>query len=261
MFKLSNSCVSKILPTTLFPAKICREFLPTLMIPQDRRGGGGVFIMSIYPRSIARCQHIKVNGTQCGSPSLKSRRLCFFHNRWREARIEFNRSGQPTHAITSLDLPVLEDANSVQVAIMQVLRLILAKQLEPKIARLLLYGLQTASLNLKHADFQPYQPNVVIEPRSVGDTLLGANVWDPREYEPDEAEATAEEEEEPQAATASDAGIDQEETGDDPIPAQPAGKEHPRAHPAKTRSGASSSQPSLATFLTNLARLEQMQSP
>src|SRR5277367_6233237 len=142
----------------------------------------------MYPSSISRCQHIKVNGTQCGSPALKSRRLCFFHNRWREARIEFCQSGAPAQAITSIDLPVLEDANSVQVAIMQVLRLILAKQLEPKIAGLLLYGLQTASLNLKQADFEPYQPNVVIEPRSVGDTLLGANVWDPLEFEPDDAD-------------------------------------------------------------------------
>ncbi len=144
--------------------------------------------MSLYPSSIARCQHIKVNGTQCGSPSLKSRRLCFFHNRWREARIDFTRSGHPTQEITALDLPVLEDANSVQVAIMQVLRLILAKQLEPKIAGLLLYGLQTASLNLKRADFEPYQPRVVIEPRSVGETLLGADIWDPREYPPDSVE-------------------------------------------------------------------------
>jgi hypothetical protein len=171
--------------------------------------GGGVFIVSIYPGSIARCQHIKVNGTQCGSPSLKSRRLCFFHNRWREARIEFTRSGHPVQEITALDLPVLEDANSVQVAIMQVLRLILAKQLEPKIAGLLLYGLQTASLNLKHADFEPYQPKVVIEPRSVGDTLLGANVWDPREFEPDDLESDltqddiGESDQEPEAAATS----------------------------------------------------------
>jgi hypothetical protein len=157
-----------------------------------------VFFMSIYPSSIARCQHIKVNGTQCGSPSLKSRRLCFFHNRWREARIEFTRSGHPVQEITALDLPVLEDANSVQVAIMQVLRLLLAKQLDPKIAGLLLYGLQTASLNLKRTRFEPYQPDVVIEPRNVGDTSLGDHAWDPREYTPD-----AEEEADEQPETAS----------------------------------------------------------
>jgi len=238
-----------------------------------------VFIVSIYPSSIARCQHIKVNGTQCGSPSLRSRRLCFFHNRWREARIEFNRSGQPVQEITSLDLPVLEDANSVQVAIMQVLRLILAKQLEPKVAGLLLYGLQTASLNLKHADFEPYQPKVVIEPRSVGDTLLGANVWDPREFEPDDliddrnddlnegdAEAEGEEDEEPEVAKANPTGSTEETLSPEAlaqkkiaIRAQLAGKEHLLAQPAKTRPRESSSQPTLATLLATLVKLEQMQ--
>lgn len=160
--------------------------------------------MSMYPRSITRCQHIKVNGTQCGSPSLKSHRLCFFHNRWREAHIDFTRSGDPVEEITSLDLPVLEDANSVQVAIMQVLRLILAKQLEPKIAGLLLYGLQTASLNLKQADFKPFQQNVVIEPQHVGHSPLGEYVWDPRESKFQETEEEGDEA--PQAAATIEAG-------------------------------------------------------
>jgi len=239
--------------------------------------------MSLYPGTIARCQHIKVNGTQCGSPALKSRRLCFFHNRWREARIEFCKSGAPAQAITSIDLPVLEDANSVQIAIMQVLRLILAKQLEPKIAGLLLYGLQTASLNLKRANFEPFfQTDVVIEPRNVGDTRLGERVWDPREYKPDETESEAEEEndEEPVAVTNEAAvagsnpagtngtGIREEKPGqeapdqkklDDAIRAQFAGKERLLALPAKARARGSSSEPSLATLLATLVKLEQMQ--
>jgi hypothetical protein len=235
-----------------------------------------VFIVSTYPSSIARCQHIKVNGTQCGSPALKRRRFCFFHNRWREARIEFCQSGTPAQAITSIDLPVLEDANSVQVAIMQVLRLILAKQLEPKIAGLLLYGLQTASLNLKHAQFEPFfKTDVVIEPRNVGDTLLGADVWHPSQYEQDEYE---EADEEPQAAVSADAtdevGTDEDATHqdatnqekpseeklrDDAIRAQLAGKEHLLALPAKARHHESSSEPSLATLLATLVKLEQMQ--
>ena len=27
--------------------------------------------MSLYPKTVKRCQHIKVNGTQCGSPALR----------------------------------------------------------------------------------------------------------------------------------------------------------------------------------------------
>ena len=38
----------------------------------------------LYPPSIARCQHVKVNGVQCGSPALKNRKLCHFHQRWQQ---------------------------------------------------------------------------------------------------------------------------------------------------------------------------------
>ena len=79
--------------------------------------------MSYYPASISRCQHIKTNGIQCGSPALHRRRFCFFHNRWREDHAA--RSAAPLPALSALELPLLEDANSVQIALMQVMRLIL----------------------------------------------------------------------------------------------------------------------------------------
>ena len=88
----------------------------------------------------------------------------FFHNRWRETRIDFNKAGS-AYFTEAFALPVLEDANSIQVTIMQVLRLIIAKHLDSKTAGLLLDGLQTASLNLKDTRFEPYnQQDVVIEP-------------------------------------------------------------------------------------------------
>ena len=37
---------------------------------------------------ILRCQHIKMNGVQCGSPALYRRRQCFFHER---AQAQHNR--------------------------------------------------------------------------------------------------------------------------------------------------------------------------
>jgi len=126
--------------------------------------------------AIRRCQHIKVNGEQCGSPALKGRRLCFFHNRWREARIEFNKAGS-FHYLETFDLPMIEDAESIQVAIMQVLRLIIAKHVDPKTAGLLLYGLQTASINLRHATLNPEPEKVVIEPSKVRSIGLRENAW------------------------------------------------------------------------------------
>jgi hypothetical protein len=71
----------------------------------------------------------KTNGTQCGSPALRGRRYCYVHKNWREQRVRLN-AKHTAHA--SITLPVLEDADSIQVALMQVLRLILAGRSTPK---------------------------------------------------------------------------------------------------------------------------------
>ena len=89
--------------------------------------------MSIYPSSIPRCQHLKINGTQCGSPALRRNHYCYFHKNWQETRIVLN-ANRARRARVALDLPVLEDADSVQVSLMQVMRLILSGQIDPKTA-------------------------------------------------------------------------------------------------------------------------------
>jgi len=134
--------------------------------------------MSYHP-SIHRCEHIKVNGTQCGSPAIRKNSFCYFHGRWREEHIQFATTAKTVPAI---DLPVLEDANSIQVAIMQVLNLLLTGHIEHKTAALLLYGLQTASANLRHTHFNPYPRQVVINPATVGQTHLGEDVWQDSDF-------------------------------------------------------------------------------
>jgi hypothetical protein len=134
--------------------------------------------MAAKSKPIRRCQHIKVNGEQCGSPALKRNRLCFFHNRWRVERLDF-RANQPFQEVASMDFPVLEDANSIQVALMQIMRLLLARQLDAKLGGLLLYALQTASANLRHANFSPEPEKVVIDPRKVRSVGLRQNAWTP----------------------------------------------------------------------------------
>jgi hypothetical protein len=149
----------------------------------------------LYHPNIRRCQHIKVNGTQCGSPAVRRNSFCYFHGRWREQRILLGNT-RPK-AIPSLDLPVLEDANSIQVAIMQVLSLLLTGQVEHKTAGLLLYGLQTASGNLRRARFEAYPTDVVINPATVAETRMGEDVWKNSDFnvaEEEEAEEDGEEE-------------------------------------------------------------------
>jgi len=141
--------------------------------------------MLIYNPKIHRCEHIKVNGTQCGSPAIRHNRFCYFHGRWHEQYITF---AETAKTVPAIDLPVLEDANSIQVAIMQVIGLLLTGHIEHKSAGLILYGLQTASGNLRHANFEAYPPSVVIDPATVDETLLGEYVWENSDFDGEEKE-------------------------------------------------------------------------
>ena len=141
----------------------------------------------------SRCQHIKVNGTQCGSPALRRNRFCYFHKLHHEERIVLNadraRAARPRKV--AIDLPVLEDAESIQVALSQVMRLIISGQIDSKTAGLLLYALQTASANLSRTRFQPNHHDVILDPRAVGETPLDEHVWSDDDF------ADEDEEEEP----------------------------------------------------------------
>ena len=141
----------------------------------------------LYPPTIARCQHVKVNGVQCGSPALKNRKLCHVHQRWQPGRIQLN-ANQARRSRYSLDLPILEDANSIQVALMQGMRLLLTNQVDHRTAALLFYALQTASSNLSRTTFEPRPQQVVIDPSSIPDTSLGYDAWYKEEFTQDDGE-------------------------------------------------------------------------
>ena len=141
--------------------------------------------------NVPRCQHIKMNGIQCGSPALNRRRQCFFHERARE---QHNRIIKDPFKQSRFVLPLLEDANAVQMALMQVMQLLAWGQMDHKMAGLLLYGLQTASANLSYVDFEPEEPtDVVIIREDVQLTDIGGPQWDPEEFESGEEEEEEEE--------------------------------------------------------------------
>ena len=153
-----------------------------------------------YSVHIPRCTHIKTNGTQCGSPALRGRRFCFFHKNWHGQRIQLN--AQPAPLDHNFTLPVLEDANAIQVALMQVMHLLLSGQIEHKTAGLLLYALQTAAANLRETKFEPFHhEDVVIDPGSVSDTPLDKDVWNACDFEEEEEDAAEETEEEDSAGS------------------------------------------------------------
>src|SRR5206468_4642294 len=81
-------------------------------------------------------------------------------------------------------LPVLEDANAIQLSVMQIMQLLLEGQIEQKTAGLLFYGLQIASSNLKHTNFEPETKNdIVIDPKKLRETGLGQPLWKNGDFE------------------------------------------------------------------------------
>ncbi len=99
---------------------------------------------------IPQCQYIKTDGCRCGSPALRGQRFCYFH-------YEVNR---PT---VCLDIPPLEDANAIQIALTDLARAVADDRIDLKRAAILGYLLQTAGANLKKVQFGVFTDSMVRE--------------------------------------------------------------------------------------------------
>ena len=97
----------------------------------------------------AQCEHVKVNGVRCGSPALRTRRLCYFHFMSRLPRIEL--------------VPILEDGNAIQAGVRQIIHGMLTGRVDTKQAALALYGLQIAAGNLPRVQTEPPRRQVVLD--------------------------------------------------------------------------------------------------
>jgi hypothetical protein len=195
--------------------------------------------------NVPRCQHVKVNGTQCGSPALRRRRHCFFHDRFRreQARIAADASAQ-----RKFELPLLEDANSVQIALMKVIQMLGSGRLDSKTAGLILYALQTASVNLRNADFEANDvSDVVIDRDTVSATCIDGPQWLEEDFEDDSEEEDSEEddsEEEDEEEEDEEEDEEEEEEEDEQAAVKNEGNA-PRVQPA--RAGAQKKPPETTT--------------
>jgi hypothetical protein len=100
---------------------------------------------------VKTCNHVKHNGNCCESPALKGDEYCYFHRAQRERtkrRLRAIRNFRP------LELPPLDDMESIHLAIGEVLNALVADRIDHKKAGLLLYGLQTAATTIRHCDFE-----------------------------------------------------------------------------------------------------------
>ena len=88
-----------------------------------------------------RCQWVRQDGTSCGSPQMKQHIYCFAHMQMAEART------------LTLMLPVVEDANAIQVGLMQIQKALIEDRISMKKAGLLLYSMQLAMTNVGQTTF------------------------------------------------------------------------------------------------------------
>jgi hypothetical protein len=68
---------------------ICPRVVANPLILQDRRERPGREDkrMSFHPGVVILCQYVKTDGIVCGSPALRERRFCYFHQEWHNQRI------------------------------------------------------------------------------------------------------------------------------------------------------------------------------
>jgi hypothetical protein len=106
--------------------------------------------------TVPLCQHWMDNATRCGSPAMRGTRYCYSHHlqQARGARKNAERARQRW-----FESAPLEDAASVQRALMQVMTRLLSGSIAHKQAGQILYRLQTASVNLRGAGPGPGKAN------------------------------------------------------------------------------------------------------
>jgi hypothetical protein len=133
------------------------------------------------------CRHIRSDGSRCGCIALSGQTFCYYHDRTGKLHrsinppsdgiqtiihpIEIQEQIQRNPAIAEyyrpktgplvLDLPPLEDRESVQIALSMVVTAMAQNRIDPKRAGLMVYALQVASSNARN--LQPSRGDIVTE--------------------------------------------------------------------------------------------------
>jgi hypothetical protein len=121
-------------------------------------------------KQVSRCHHINTAGVQCGSPAVSRTKFCYYHHQGRSTSIRYY-SEAPYCALEE-DLPLFEDAHSIQIAIRQVASLLMNQKIEHKTASLLLYSMQLALMNLRMLQTEkPHPAQLTVEPDRCEETM------------------------------------------------------------------------------------------
>jgi|SRR5580658_96094 hypothetical protein len=96
--------------------------------------------------NLKSCTHIKVTGVRCGSPPLRGEQFCYFHQRMLRT-VKGPPQSRVHHAA------ILEDEESIQASLMEVVNALFRGTIEVKRAELILRALNTAVRNSRRVKF------------------------------------------------------------------------------------------------------------
>ncbi|HET9304743.1 MAG TPA: hypothetical protein VFO46_01835 [Candidatus Sulfotelmatobacter sp.] len=107
-------------------------------------------------KSSRSCTHIKVSGIRCGSPSLRGEQFCYFHQR-------MHRGVRTPPQARLHPVALIEDEESIQVALMEVINALMRNTIDLKRASLILRALHIAVKNAHRVHFNLFQSEKVRE--------------------------------------------------------------------------------------------------
>jgi hypothetical protein len=107
-------------------------------------------------QNILACSHIKINGTRCGSPALREEVFCYFHQRLiRGVRTPPKSRIHP--------IAMLEDKESIQASLMEIINALIRNHIDVNRARLILRALYIAAKHSQRVNFAPIFAEMVTE--------------------------------------------------------------------------------------------------
>ncbi len=106
--------------------------------------------------SVKVCTHIKVTGVRCGSPALRGEQFCYFHQRMiRGVQIPTNARLHP--------VALLEDEESIQASLMEVINALARNTIDLPRAHLILRALSIAVRNARRTRFDSGREDMIRE--------------------------------------------------------------------------------------------------
>lgn len=102
------------------------------------------------------CTHVKVNGARCGSPTMRDEQFCYFHQR-------LLRGVKTPPNVRIHPVALIEDEESIQVSLMEVINALARNHIDLRRADLILKALFIAVKNSRRVRFHVSESEMVRE--------------------------------------------------------------------------------------------------